>query len=84
MTWIFPRNDNMAAIPAISQINANIAQFASGKKVRYVNVNDKLSDRLAESRTANGKQTVKCIRNSSFDDQFACAALQVVGNNWSG
>jgi lysophospholipase L1-like esterase len=45
MTAIFPRNDNMAVIPGINQINNNIAQFADGKKVRYLNVNDKLADR---------------------------------------
>jgi lysophospholipase L1-like esterase len=45
MTGIFPRNDNMAVIPGINQINENIARFADGKKVRYLNVNDKLADR---------------------------------------
>jgi len=45
MTAIFPRNDNMAVIPAINQINENIAKFADGKKVRYLNVNDKLADK---------------------------------------
>jgi len=44
VTGIFPRNDNMAVVPEINRINANIAQFADGKKVRYLNVNDKLAD----------------------------------------
>ena len=44
MTALSPRNDNMAVIPAINQINQNIAKFADGKKVRYLNVNDKLAD----------------------------------------
>lgn len=44
MTAIFPRNDNMAVISGINKINDNIAQFADGKKVRYLNVNDKLAD----------------------------------------
>jgi lysophospholipase L1-like esterase len=43
LTGIFPRNDNMAAVPAINQINENIARFADGKTVRYLNVNDKLA-----------------------------------------
>jgi len=43
LTAIFPRNDNMAVIPGINRINQNIAQFADGKKVRYLNVNDKLA-----------------------------------------
>jgi cephalosporin-C deacetylase-like acetyl esterase/lysophospholipase L1-like esterase len=42
---IFPRNDNIAVMPIINQINANIAKFADGKKVRYVNINDKMADK---------------------------------------
>ena len=45
MTGIFPSNDNMAVVPEINKINDNIAAFADGKKVRYLNVNDKLADK---------------------------------------
>lgn len=45
LTAIFPRNDNMAVIPEINEINENIAQMADGKKIRYLNVNDKLADK---------------------------------------
>jgi lysophospholipase L1-like esterase len=45
LTALFPRNDNMAVIPTINRINDNLAQFADGKKVRYLNVNDKLADK---------------------------------------
>jgi lysophospholipase L1-like esterase len=41
---IFPRNDNMAVMSTINKINENIAKFADGKKVRYLNINDKLAD----------------------------------------
>jgi len=44
LTGIFPRNDNMAVIPEINQINENLARMADGKKIRYINVNDKLAD----------------------------------------
>jgi lysophospholipase L1-like esterase len=44
LTAIFPRNDNIAVMPTIDQINANIAKFADGKKIRFLNVNDKLAD----------------------------------------
>ncbi len=44
ITAIFPRNDNMAVIPTINKINDNLAQMADGKKIRYLNVNDKLAD----------------------------------------
>ena len=45
MTAIFPRNDSMAVIPAINQINRNLARLADGKKVRYLDINDKLADK---------------------------------------
>jgi lysophospholipase L1-like esterase len=41
---IFPRNDNMAVMPEIDRINANLARMASGPKIRYLNINDKLAD----------------------------------------
>ncbi|MBN1566825.1 MAG: hypothetical protein JXA73_03195 [Acidobacteria bacterium] len=42
---IFPRNDNMAVMPTISKINNNLAGFADGKKIRYLNINDRLADK---------------------------------------
>ena len=45
VTGIFPRNDNMAVMPEIDRINANLARLADGKVVRFVNVNDKLADK---------------------------------------
>jgi len=42
---ITPRNDNMAVMPIINQINDNIARFADGKKVRHLNINDRLADK---------------------------------------
>jgi len=45
LTAIFPRNDNMGLMSAINQINDQIAKFADGKKVRFLNVNDKLADK---------------------------------------
>jgi lysophospholipase L1-like esterase len=44
ITGIFPRNDNMAVIPTINKINDNLASMADGKKIRYLNVNDRLAD----------------------------------------
>jgi len=45
LTALFPRNDNMAVIPEINQINENINKMADGRKIRYLNVNDKLADK---------------------------------------
>ena len=41
---IFPRNDNMAFIPLIDSINRSLSEFADGRKIRYLNINDKLAD----------------------------------------
>ena len=41
---ITPRNDNIAVMPIIEGINANLAKFADGRKVRYVSINDRLAD----------------------------------------
>lgn len=42
---IFPRNDNMAVMPIIDDINRRIATFADGKRIRFLNINDKLADK---------------------------------------
>ncbi len=44
-TAIFPRNDNMAVMPAIDKINRNLAKLADGKKIRYLDINARLADR---------------------------------------
>jgi lysophospholipase L1-like esterase len=43
VTGIFPRNDNIALMATIDEINSNLANLADGKKIRYLNVNDKLA-----------------------------------------
>ena len=45
LTALFPRNDNMAVIPMINRINENLANLADGKKIRYLNLNDRLADK---------------------------------------
>jgi len=42
---ITPRNDNTAVMPIINQINDRIAKLADGKKVLYLNINDRLADK---------------------------------------
>lgn len=54
LTSITPRNDNLAVMPTIRAINANIAKLANGKTIRYVDLSDKLADkhgRLFEGMT---------------------------------
>jgi lysophospholipase L1-like esterase len=45
LTAIFPRNDNMAVVPEIDQINRNLAALDDGTTVRFLNINDKLADK---------------------------------------
>ena len=42
---IFPRNDQMADIPIINRVNDNLSKLADAKKIRYININDKLADK---------------------------------------
>lgn len=44
LTGIFPRNDNMDVMPEIDSINAALAKMADGRKVRFLNINDRLAD----------------------------------------
>ncbi len=44
LTGIFPRNDDMGYIPTIQAINQKLAKLADGKKVRFLDVSDKLAD----------------------------------------
>ncbi len=57
LTAIFPRNDEMAVIPEIRAINANLSRMADGKTVRYLDVNAGLADlngRLLEGMMRDG------------------------------
>ena len=54
---IFPRNDNMALMPVIDRINRNLSRLADGRKVRYLNVNDKLAD--GDGRLFSGMMNAK-------------------------
>jgi lysophospholipase L1-like esterase len=42
---VTPRNDNTAVMPIIDRINERIAKLADGKKIRYLNINDRLADK---------------------------------------
>ncbi len=44
LTAIFPRSDNPAVMPGIDRINANFAQLADGKAIRFLDVNARLTD----------------------------------------
>ena len=44
LTAIFPRNDDMELMPLIDKVNSGLVKLADGKKVRFLNINDKLAD----------------------------------------
>ena len=44
-TAIFPRNDDMALMPAINKINRHLSKLADGKTIRYLDINARLADR---------------------------------------
>ena len=50
VTGIFPRHDNPAWMPVIEEINRNLAKLADGKRVRYLNVNDRMVDGTLDAR----------------------------------
>jgi lysophospholipase L1-like esterase len=54
---IFPRNDNMAFIPLIDEINRGLSEFADGQKIRFLNINDKLAD--GDGRLLDGMMNSK-------------------------
>jgi len=44
LTAIFPRNDNLAVMPTIDRINAKLAGIADGRRIRFLDVNDRLAN----------------------------------------
>jgi GH35 family endo-1,4-beta-xylanase/lysophospholipase L1-like esterase len=44
LTGLFPRPGNRELAPTIQQINAELAKLADGKNIRFVNINNRLTD----------------------------------------
>lgn len=42
---VFPRNDDPHLMPLISKVNEKLNRLADGRKVRFLNVNERLADR---------------------------------------
>lgn len=75
-TAIFPRNDNMAVMPALSRINANLAKSADGQKIRYLNVNAKLADQ--EGKLLDGMMNPDKLHPSIAGYQVWADALKPI------
>jgi lysophospholipase L1-like esterase len=41
---LFPRNDNMAVVPTLNEINRNLAKLADDRQVRFLDINHLLAD----------------------------------------
>jgi lysophospholipase L1-like esterase len=44
LTAMFPRGDNIAVGPTIQRINQRLAAFADGARIRFLDINDRLTD----------------------------------------
>jgi lysophospholipase L1-like esterase len=76
VTGIFPRNDNMAVVPEIVRINANLAKLADGKTIRYLSVNDKLADK--DGRLYDGMMNADKLHPSIKGYQVWADALKPI------
>lgn len=76
VTAIFPRNDNMAAMPVIRRVNANLARMADGAKVRYLDINAQLAD--ANGRLFEGMMNADRLHPAEKAYQLWAAALKPI------
>jgi lysophospholipase L1-like esterase len=76
VTGIFPRNDNMAVMPAISRINSHLERMAGDRKVRFLNINDQLAD--AGGKLFNGMMNADRLHPAEKGYQVWADALKPV------
>ncbi len=76
VTGIFLRNDKMEYVPVIRQINAELAKMADGKKLRYLDVNNKLAD--AQGRLLEGMMNPDKLHPAEKGYQIWADALKPV------
>ncbi len=79
---ITPRNDDMEMMPVIDAINARIATFADGRRVRYLNINDRLAD--ARGRLYDGMTNADQLHLAVKGYQVWADALKPVLTEWLG
>src|SRR5262245_11912386 len=79
---IFPHNDNTAVVPIINQINERIARFADGRKIRFLNINDKLADKdgkLFEGMTVPDKLHLDVKAYQVWADALKPVFIELLG-----
>jgi lysophospholipase L1-like esterase len=72
LTAVFPRNDHRETIPLIERINKEIARSADGRKVRFLNVNDRLAD-------GNGKLFPGMMNDDGLHPALPCYRIWADG-----
>jgi lysophospholipase L1-like esterase len=82
LTGIFPRNDNLALIPAINRINQDLAKLADGKILRFLNINDKLAD--SEGKLFDGMMNSDKLHPALKTYQIWADALKPIFNELLG
>jgi lysophospholipase L1-like esterase len=76
VTGIFPRNDIAGVMPVIHRINGNLAKIADGRKVRFLNINDKLAD--ADGRLFDGMMNADKLHPAEKAHQIWADALKPI------
>jgi lysophospholipase L1-like esterase len=76
LTAIFPRNDNMAMMPVVNKTNERMAALADGKRIRFININDKLAD--ADGKLHPGMMNRDKLHPSVEGYQFWADALKPI------
>jgi lysophospholipase L1-like esterase len=79
---IFPRNDNMAVMPEINRINANLSKMADGYKIRYMDINGRLAD--ADGKLYDGMMNADQLHPTMKGYQVWAGALKPIFNELLG
>ena len=50
LTGIFPRNDHLEVMPTIARINHHLSALADGRRIRFLDISDRLADAAGRAR----------------------------------
>jgi lysophospholipase L1-like esterase len=73
---VFPRNDNLAVMAVIHRINDGLAKLADGKRIRYLDINNKLADQ--DGRLFDGMMNADKLHPAEKGYQVWADALKPV------
>ena len=79
---VTPRNDDMGMMPVIDAINTRLAKLADGRRIRYLNINDKLAD--AHGKLYDGMTSPDRLHLAVKGYQVWADALKPVLTEWLG